>query len=252
MTPSGSATVQLTNANVKGYVASLYGSGPSYSSGATLKGPSTPGTTKIDSARISSSPYQPIFTIKTISGAGTVLSNPSNGSTTILGTPGATSPSIYYSTGLNLTSSTKIIINGPVQIVVSGSFYVGLYGGSPQIEVTNSGTLEVFAAGDIAIYGNGIDNKSKDPSRTIIYGTNTLTVPDMNTSMEYYGVIYTPNGYFSILGNTKIYGAIVAKKVKFSGSNPEIHYDLNLRNKVFSGVDTPYAVSDWRETSSGT
>ncbi len=126
-----------------------------------------------------------------------------------------------------------------MQIVVSGSFYVGLNGGSPKIEVTTNGTLGVFAADDIVLYGDGIDNKSKDPARTAIYGTNTLTVPDMNTSTDYYGVIYTPNGYFSILENTEVYGAIVARKVSFTGTAPAFPYDGNLRNVVFSAFRHP-------------
>jgi len=250
-TPSGSATVQLVNAQVKGYVASLFSAGPSYSTSATLKGPTTPGTTKIDTSRISTSPYQPVFTIKTISGSGTTLDNPATGSVTTLGAPSDTSPQVYYSTGLNLIGTTKIIVDGPVRIVVSGAFYVGLNGGTPSIEVTSNGTLEVFTAGDIAIYGNGMNNLTEDPSRMVIYGTNNYTVPDMNTATPYHGVIYTPSGNFTIAGNSTVHGAVVAKKVSLTGSAPAVHYDVNLRSKVFAGVVTPFAISDWRETTNG-
>ena len=247
-TASSSATVQLTNAQVKGYVASLYSGGPSYSTSARLVGPGTPTTTRIDNSRVSSSPYQPVFAIKAISGSGTTLATPGYNSTITIGSPSDTTPAIYYSTGLNLTGTTKIIVNGPVRLVVSGSFYVGLNGGTPSIEVTNQGTLEVFAASDIAIYGNGIKNASEDPKRVIIYGTNTLTAPDINTTVPFHGVIYTPNGQFNVLGNSTIYGAIVAKKVALTGTAPVVHYDVNLRRVVFDGVETPYAISDWRET----
>ncbi len=246
---STSATVQLTNAQVKGYAATLYSAGPSYSTSAKLIGPTTPDTTRIDASRISTSPYQPVFTIKTVTGTGSTLSNPTAGSSTTLGSPTDTSPAIYYSTGLNLTSTTKITINGPVRIVVSGSFYIGLNGGTPSIELTTNGTLEVFAASDIAIYGNGIKNPSEDPKRVIIYGTNTLTAPDINTTVPFHGVIYTPNGQFNVLGNSAIYGALVAKKVVFSGSAPAVHYDVNLRRVVFDGVETPYSISDWRDNN---
>jgi len=250
-TPAGSATVQLVNAQIKGHVASLFSGGPSYSTGATLKGPATPEATKIDSSRISSSPYQPVFTIKNISGAGTTLENPATGSVTTLGSPSDTSPQIFYSTGLDLTGTTRIVIDGPVQIVVAGAFYVGLNGGSPSIEVTANGTLEVFVSSDIAIYGNGISNQTEDPSRMAIYGTNNLSVPDMNTATPYHGVIYTPSGNFTVAGNSTIHGAIVAKKVSLTGSAPAIHYDVNLRKSVFAGVQTPFAISDWRETTNG-
>lgn len=247
---TASATVQLTNAQVKGYVATL-STGPSYSTSATLKGPATPGTTKIDPARITTSPYQPVFDIRTITGTGSTLVTPDSVSTINIGTAGATTPSIYYSNGINMTGSAKIIVQGPVRIVVAGAFYVGLNGGTPSIEVKSSGTLEMFVSGDIAIYGNGIDNQSRLPQRVAIYGTNSLTVPDMNTPTDFHGVIYTPSGDFKVWSNNAIHGAIVARNVTFSGTAPMVHYDVNLRREAFAGVDTPFAVSAWREVTGG-
>jgi hypothetical protein len=248
------ASVQLVNAQVKGYAASNYSGGPSYSTSAKIVGPTTPGTTKIDTSRISSSPYQPVFEIKTpaSSMSDVTLLNPTTGSTTTIGTAGATSATVYRCSSLNMTGTTKIIVDGPVKLVVSGTLYIGLSGGSPSIEITSNGTLEIFALNDIAIYGNGINNLTKDPARCVVYSTNALTAPDMNTAVAFYGVIYTPYGDFKVWSNNAIYGALVARKVVFSGSAPVFHYDLNLRTKVFSGVDTPYAVSDWHETTNGT
>lgn len=88
-----------------------------------------------------------------------------------------------------MRGATKFVVDGPVRLVVSGNFYVGLNGGTPSIEVTTNGTLEVFAGNNIAIHGNGIDNKTREPSRLAVYSNNTLTAPDMNTTIVYYGVI---------------------------------------------------------------
>jgi len=247
-TAPAAANITLVNAQVKGYAATLYGNGPSYSTSAKLIGPTTPGTTKIDLNRISTSPYQPVFSIKTITGAGDTLVNPVANVT--LGSATDTTPHVYYSSGINMTGTTKVTIAGPVRIVMSGNFYIGLSGGTPSFEVQSTGSLEVFTNSDIAIYGNGINNLSKDPKKVAIYGTNALTAPDMSTPTAYYGVIYTPDGSFTVRGDTaQVYGAIVAKKVSFAGATPGMHYDLNLRNVVFSGIDTPYAVSGVRETT---
>ena len=246
------ATVQLVNAQIKGYVASNYSGGPSYSTSGRVYGPTTPVATKIDATRVSTSPYQPIFSIKTISGSGTTLSNPTLNSTTTIGNAADTVPAIYYSSGLDLRGTTKIIVDGPVRLVVSGNFYVGLTSATTaQIEISTNGSLEVFAGNDIAIYAGGINNLTKDPRRLAIYSNNTLTVPDMNTATAFYGVIYTPAGCFTVASNNAIYGSIVAKKVSFTGSAPVIHYDLRLRQTVFGGIDTPYAISDWRESING-
>jgi hypothetical protein len=252
------ATVQLVNTQVKGYVASLYSGGPSYSSSAKVIGPTTPLTTRIDTSRISTSPYQPVFTIKTISGTGTSLDSLliANATTTI-GTPGASTPTLYRSTGINMTGTTKLVIDGPVQLVISGNLYVGLNAGATStnaIEVTANGSLEIFlpnASCDMAIYQGGLRNLTKDPSKLAVYSNSTLSVPDMNTTTDFYGVIYTPTGDLKVISNNGIYGAIVARKVWLSGTAPVVHYDLNLRNAVFSGIDTPYAISNWRESGNG-
>lgn len=249
---TSSPTVTLTNAQVKGYVASLYSGAPGYSGSGQLTGPTTPAGTKIDLNRVSTSPYQPSFDIKTPTGAGTTLSNPATNSTTTLGVATDTSPRLYYCSGLDLTGTTRIIVDGPVQLVMTGggAFYLGLHGGTPSIQVTTNGSLEVFTTGDIALYGGGIVNATKLPKNVAIYGTNALTVPDMNTTTPFYGVLYTPNGNFTVAANATIYGALVAKKVSFTGAAPALHYDLNLRQTVFAGLDTPFAVSNWNESSS--
>ena len=249
---TSTATVTLTNAQIKGYAASLYSGGPAASSSGQLTGPATPAGTKIDPSRVSSSPYQPIFDLKTPAGTGTTLFNPTTNSTTYLGNATDTTPSLYYCGGLDLTGTTTIVVQGPVQLVMTGggAFYIGLHGGTPSIQVSATASLEVFTTGDIAIYGGGIGNASKNPKNVAIYGTNTLTVPDMNTATPFYGVIYTPNGNFTVAGTTPaFYGALVAKKVSFTATAPAIHYDLNLRNAVFAGLDTPYAVANVVEAS---
>lgn len=247
---STSATVQLTQAQVKGYVATL-GTGPSYGNNARLLGPSTPAGTKIDTSRISTSPYQPIFDIRPVTGTGTVLANPPLNSTTTLGTPGASTPDLYYSSGLDLRGTTRIVIDGPVVLDVNGSFYIGAYGGTPAIEITANGSLEVVVSGDIAIYGGGINNLTRAPERVAILGTATISAPDMNTTVPFFGVIYLPGSDFRVYSNNAIHGAIVARNLTFSGSAPVLHYDLALRTKVFRQIETPFAISDWREVTNG-
>jgi len=119
------------------------------------------------------------------------------------------------------------------------------------IEVTSNGTLEVFVAGDIAIYGNGINNLTLNPRRVAIYGTNTLTAPDLNTATPFHGVTYTPTGDFTVRGDAIIYGAIVARKVSLTGATPAVHYDLNLRTADFAGVESPYSIVNWRDATGG-
>ncbi len=240
-TSTSSATVQLTNAQIKGYVSTV-STGPSYSTSGKLVGPTTPGTTKIDTARISTSPYQPLFDEVTPTGAGTPL--PSGNAT--IGTPGATSPSIYYTTDLTLNGSQTLTIDGPVVIVVSGDLSIT---SSAKIRITTTGSLRMHLSGDMTINGNGIQNDTLLPKNLVLISTtNPYDTYGMDTNTTFYGVIYTPVSSITVNKSQTIYGAIVAKAVTFNAS-PVLHYDLDLRRTVFSGLDTPYAIADWRETT---
>ncbi|MDD3179088.1 MAG: hypothetical protein PHQ04_01915 [Opitutaceae bacterium] len=236
-------SVTLTNAKIYGYVATN-GNAPSYSTRATVTGPSTPPTKKIDTSRIGTSAYLPQFPVVATTGAGTLL--PSG--TVTIGTPGDTTPALYYTTNLNLTGATKITVDGPVKLAVTGTFYIGLYGGTPQIEITSNGSLEVYVSGDIAIYAGGIKNNTTSPKKLAVYGTASLTVPDISTYTPFYGVIYFPNGTFTVgtTMTTTIYGAVVAGSVNVN-NNSVIHYDTDLRTVTtgtFSGVRTPFLLSN--------
>ena len=247
-TPTAGATVQLTNAHVKGYVASRYSGGPSYGTSGTLTGPATPAATKIDPARTSTSPYAPVFDTRSITGAGTTLASPAENSVVVLGTPGATSPQKYYAEDLDLTGSTRVIVDGPVQLVVAGAFYVARNGGTAGVEITANGSLDVFVTGHIGIAGAGINNTTQDPRKLAIYAGPSWWLY-VNTTTPLHGVIYAPERDLSFYGDAQVFGAIVGKNVGFLGSQPQLHYDVRLRETVFNGVDTPFAISDWRETT---
>ena len=236
-TSTSSATVQLTNAQIKGYVATL-STGPSYSTSGKLVGPTTSASVKIDATRQTTSPYQPIFE-ETVPSAPTPL--PSG--TATIGTAGG-STAYYYANDIDLSAAQTLTVNGPVVLVVSGHLYV-----SGSIVIASTGSLEIHLAGDLAIDGNGITNQTKLPKKLAIISTsNGWDSYEMGTNTPFYGVIYTPYNSLTVSNSQTIYGSIVAKSVTFN-LNPTFHYDLNLRRVAFSGIDTPYAVANVREST---
>jgi len=52
-----------------------------------------------------------------------------------------------------------------------------------------------------------------------------------------------------VWNNNAIYGAIVARDVTFSGSAPVVHYDVKPPQCRVRGIDTPYAVTNVRDTT---
>ncbi len=249
-TSTSSNTVQLNNAQVKGYAATLT-TGPSYSTSAKLIGSATmpaaanraPTNSWVDLSRMSTSPYQPRFSEITPSGTATLL--PSG--TTTIGTPGATSAAIYTASDVLLTGSQILTVNGPVVLTITGDLSIT---STAKIVISATGSLEIHLTGDLIINGNGIQNLTKLPKNLLIIAKadNIYDSLGMATNTAFYGVIYTPNNSLTISNSQTIYGAIVAKSVTFSAS-PVIHYDLSLRNTTFPGIETPFAVSNVRETT---
>jgi hypothetical protein len=233
------ATVQLTNAQVKGYVATL-GTGPSYSTSARLLGPTTMSGTLIDTTRLSTSPYQPLFEPNPPTGTSTTLPI----GTAWIGTPGTTK--YYTATDVALGSDQWLVIDGPVVLDVTGNLSTANNG---CIIITSNGSLEIHLGGNLTLDGGGIANTTKAPRKLAIIAktTNPYDTLTMGSTTPFYGVFYTPNNALAFNNNVTIYGAVVAKWVTFTAS-PAIHYDLDLRRRTFPGLVTPFAISNWRET----
>jgi hypothetical protein len=170
------------------------------------------------------------------------------GGSTTIGTAGATSPAVYHTSELELSGSQTLTVDGPVVLTVTGNLFLT---DSSKIRITTTGSLEIHLSGDLSLGGNGVQNDTKLPKNFAIIGTaNENDALAMSTTTPFHGVIYTPSASFTVNNNATIYGAIVAKTVRFNNS-PAIHYDLALRDAVFAGIETPYAVSDWQEITTG-
>lgn len=233
--------VQLGNAQVKGY-ATLLDTVPKYGTGARLLGPDTPATTKVDLTRVSTNPYQPVFDEATPTGSGALLPS---GSTTV-GTAGATAPTLYYTTNLQLAGTDVLTVDGPTVIVASGDFSIA---DAARIVINATGSLRIHLTGNLTIGGGGIQNDTKQAKNFVLISTKkSYETYAMATNTDFYGVIYAPNSRLTVSNNQAIYGSLVAMSVTFEQS-PSIHYDLALRDVVFDGVDTPFAIAGWRETT---
>lgn len=242
---TSTGTVQMTNVKIKGYVATMPGSaGINYSTSATLYGPSSPANPKIDTSRLTSSPYQPIFDVVTPS-----ATNLLTGTTESIGTAGASTPTYYYYPGnYVLGSGETLTVDGPVVVVLSGYLQTTSTG---KINVTANGSLTIFLAGDMALDGGGIVNATKLPKNVAIFaqtGNNYGLV--FGTMQAFYGVIYAPEASLTFNNNVTIFGSVVAQAVTFSSSSsPTFHYDTTLRDTTFAGIDTPYVVSNLSESA---
>jgi hypothetical protein len=265
---SSSSRVMLVDAQIKGYVAAGTEGSTSPDSAAALMfnytantrvgGPNTRASVQVDQARLSSSPYQPVFNIKEPTALGDALP--------VAGTIGSSDPTagemIYRASELKMTSGI-LTVEGNVVIVVSGDFSISE---SAQIVVGSAGapnsSLQIIVKGKsslLHIGDNGILNTTDRAKNLAIFyaGDPDVSGPDANpvistTNTDFCGVVYAPdcNLDFTVSSNRKFTGSIVAKTVTFTGT-PEIHYDLDLRRPTtkFSCLETPFTVSSWQEIS---
>ena len=246
---TSTGTVQMTNAKIKGYIATMPGSaGVNYSTSATLYGPTSPVSPKIDTSRESTSPYQPIFDVITPSATIPLPTTSQN-----LGTAGATTPTYYYYSGDYTLNTQTLTVVGPVVIVISG--YLD-NPGSGSIVVSNSGSnngsIEIFLGGSMWLDGGGIVNNTKLPKNVaVIAQSGNSGVLEFSAAQNFYGVIYAPEAFLAFYTNATFYGSVIGQAVTvYTGYTPTFHYDISLRNVFFAGIDTPFAVASMLETNS--
>lgn len=245
----GNLAINATT-NVRGYLA--WPSPPSgISTNTTVWGPADASPTKVNNNRVSRSPDLPQMAIRSVA-AGYTLSL-TNNTSYVLGTPGATTPTVYSissasnSPNLVLNSSSEVLtIVGPVILDVSGNLQIS----SGKIVVASTGSAEIHFSGRLNVSNSsgGLDNtQTKDPRKLILLGTSSLTTHQiLSTTYDFYGLVYLPNGSLTISNSPNIYGAVSANNVTF-GDAAKVHYDVSLRYASISGLDQPYMISEWRE-----
>ncbi len=280
------AVTSSSTAIIRGFVNATT---TSFGSNAIVQGPTSTATPKVDPARVVSNPYVPQFdppaSYAALSGPGTSLPDSEGNGTRLyegartLGTPGATTPSVYnitstyygggysYTSGLYLDSSTDVLtIVGPVILNVSGMLYTN----SGRLVVAPTGSLEIYFNGSQLYIGNsaaltanpppgGIINQTFDPAKMLIVSASTYN----SSSYHYYwsrhpfhGLIYMPDAYLHKWNsgfNGEIYGAVSAKTVYFNHA-VNVDYDLALRTAGSIGtyIEQPFQIVSWRELTDPT
>ncbi len=271
------AVTSSSTATIRGYVNATT---TSFGSNAVVQGPTSAASPKVDPTRVFSNPYVPQFeppdAYSDLSGPGISLPD-SEGNGTILyegartlGTPGATTPTVYNITGtytgggwsstsgLYLDSSTDVLtIVGPVILNISGILYTN----SGRIIVAPTGSLEIYFNGSQLYIGNstantggGIINQTFDPSKMLIATGSTYNSSSYHyfwSRHPFHGLIYMPSAYLHKWNsgyNGEIYGAVSAKTVYFNHA-VNVDYDMALRTAGSIGtyIEQPFQIVSWRE-----
>lgn len=281
------AVTSSSSAIIRGFVNTANSTG--LGTNTYVVGPTSPASPRIDPTRVSSSYFVPFFDLPAsytaLSSSGSNLPA-SEGNGTILypgartlGTPGATSPSIYNITGtyvqgsapsyyaglVRLNSTDTLTIVGPVILNVLGYFYAA----SGRIIIAPTGSLEVYYDNNnttsnflylvsSANTGGGILNQTFDPRKLLIVSPSTNNTSSIHRHGQwhpFHGLTYMPNAYLHKTNsgyNSEIYGAFSAKTVYFNNA-ANLDYDMALRTAGSIGtyLDRPFQLSTWRELTDG-
>jgi hypothetical protein len=111
-----------------------------------------------------------------------------------------------------------------------------------------SGTLTVYAGGNVKLAGQGVTNPGGNAENFTLYGLETCTQINFGGNASFTGVIYAPDAAFELGGGgTDTYdfvGSSITKSVKMNG-HFNFHYDENLR---FVGPSRGFIPNWWLET----
>jgi len=166
-------------------------------------------------------------------------------------TPAADGKYYYSCQTINFNNKTFRASADVVLTLTDPMTSIAIAGGSSGIVIDTGASLEIYAAGDISIAGNGIMNggttaaTANQPINCQIYGTKPSGVQSIairgNGVLS--AVVYAPQGSVSINGNGDVCGSVVANNISCTG-NAFFHYDESLAN---FGARNPYRVSKWKE-----
>jgi hypothetical protein len=223
----------------------------SYDSTTTIikSGPAIP-TPKVDLSRVSRAPFIPALAVKPVTGG--ILLTLVQGSDNPVGALGDTAPTVYYTTGdLDFTDPlTTLTVNGPIVLNVIGDINLGSAPGSKLI-ISSTGSAEIHFSGTIScvdLLGGGIENQTFNPLKLIFVSPTASTTNTFNSTLDFYGAIYVPNGAITWNGRD-LYGAISADTVTINGG--AVHSDIALKKMAVAGVETAFVTEKWREILGG-
>ncbi len=147
----------------------------------------------------------------------------------------------------NLSSNATVTITADVTLYITGDFSMG---SNTNIEIAEGVTVKIYLGGSFEQRSNtSIHNLSEDPSKLMIFGTDSFTGEmEWNSNSDFWGAIYVPNADVRFRSNSDFYGSIVGESFDLD-SNARFHYDEALEEFNID-VDSEmifFRVKSWQE-----
>jgi len=131
-------------------------------------------------------------------------------------------------------------IDSDVVLYVTGDMILG---NSSQLEITPTGSLTLFLAGNLTTSINVQMNSSGgDASKLIILGLDTCQTVEFNHSGLVYASLYVPDAEVDFNKAVELYGSVVATNFR-QHESANLHYDANLRDLDLEGVSSYISIT---------
>jgi hypothetical protein len=149
----------------------------------------------------------------------------------------------YKISGLN---NESVLVVGNATVWVDGDISLK---GNDVVDITSSGSLKLYAGGNVAFAGNAtINNMSYKAEACSIFGLPTCTSVTLGGNGNMVGTVYAPNANITMNGGgasviMDFSGAVVGKTVTLNG-HYDFHYDENLANSL---MPRAFVVTEWKE-----
>ncbi len=174
------------------------------------------------------------------------------------GTDAVSADGVYRIRADSVAFNNKVLtITGKVVLYLTNTAdAINIGGGSGELRINAGASLEVYAAGDIKIAGNGIMNggttaaTANQPASCQFYGTKTSGTQNIQIAGNgvLSAVVYAPQGSIKINGNGDVCGSMVGNDITVVG-NAAFHYDESLADL---GGNNPFRISSWKELTTKT
>ena len=89
----------------------------------------------------------------------------------------------------------------------------------------------MYVTGTFAVNSSGIMNTGQNPANLVVMISSTGDV-QLNSSVNFYGVIYAPNAHVVNNSGVEFYGSIMAEEVTLN-SSVQVHYDEAVSDLAF-------------------
>ena len=121
-----------------------------------------------------------------------------------------------------------------------------------QLIITENSSLTLYVGKKLEIKSDkdrpGVINETKDPTKFIVYGTDTCEKVKFERVGDFYGAVYAPFAKVEMKKNEDVYGALVGWEVKLEKDKDDDNHDFYFDKALGSGDGTArYVEVVWSE-----